>query len=579
MPARAARRRAHHRSSRRAPTGLRGLLRRAPSPTPRTRRPAERSAALEAAGFRPVRILADREGYRFIEGLKRLSGSDAGSAPRRRSADSWTRAAKRRLPTPADLGLNSASQDRGKGFASVCATPMSSVSLTSSPLEEIARAAACRATPSMRSIAPASSGPFRARASSTPADAIRAGTEAACARPLPAASATADARIFARPTARRRSRERRAGFPRSCSSCVHAALVVRCCGVTSGAPESAPVVDDTAQPRAGVPREPGPGGGGGGGGLSNPLPPRKVEAPARLRRPRPASDASTRADLRQSAADRSADVRHLRPAPKPVDQEPLPSRRLVAPVVADGERGSNATASSSRHATRPTSQGSGVERRRRHRPGHRQRRRTRSGHRTGSGGGTGGGPYRAGSGVEPPRLLREVKARIHRRGAAARHHRRRRPRNRGDARRHGRRRVACCADSAPASTARGRGRAAMAVRSRAAAGRAGGRHRRSRGGIHAAVIMLTITLVSLVVAAASRIRRVAIDSPRAPACERARRVARRGDRRAAPPSRPRRPALDDPRATSFAQRRRSRPPVDADVRRARTLGRRGAGRC
>ena len=28
----------------------------------------------------------------------------------------------------------------------------------------------------------------------------------------------------------------------------------------------------------------------------------------------------------------------------------------------------------------------------------------------GSGGGTGGGPYRAGSGIQPPRLLREVKA-------------------------------------------------------------------------------------------------------------------------------------------------------------------------
>ena len=28
------------------------------------------TAALEAAGFRPVRLLADREGYRFVEGLK-----------------------------------------------------------------------------------------------------------------------------------------------------------------------------------------------------------------------------------------------------------------------------------------------------------------------------------------------------------------------------------------------------------------------------------------------------------------------------------------------------------------------------
>ena len=51
------------------PTGLSALLSRGTShsePPP----VASLTDALEAAGFRPVRLLAEREGYRFIEGLK-----------------------------------------------------------------------------------------------------------------------------------------------------------------------------------------------------------------------------------------------------------------------------------------------------------------------------------------------------------------------------------------------------------------------------------------------------------------------------------------------------------------------------
>jgi predicted methyltransferase len=50
-------------------TGLAALLSRS---APQTEPPAAGvlTGALEAAGFRPVRLLAEREGYRFIEGLK-----------------------------------------------------------------------------------------------------------------------------------------------------------------------------------------------------------------------------------------------------------------------------------------------------------------------------------------------------------------------------------------------------------------------------------------------------------------------------------------------------------------------------
>ena len=49
--------------------GLRSLLRR-PAVEATAVSAESTVAALEAAGFRPVRMLAEREGYRFIEGIK-----------------------------------------------------------------------------------------------------------------------------------------------------------------------------------------------------------------------------------------------------------------------------------------------------------------------------------------------------------------------------------------------------------------------------------------------------------------------------------------------------------------------------
>ena len=103
---------------------------------------------------------------------------------------------------------------------------------------------------------------------------------------------------------------------------------------------------------------PGPGGGGGGGGKAPRAPVNRIE------RPRPQASPS------------------FEPEP-----QPLPSRALISPVALVA--GDNKPLS-----PEPEGTGSGVG----------------PGVDDGTGGGAGGGPYRPGSGVEPPRLLREVKA-------------------------------------------------------------------------------------------------------------------------------------------------------------------------
>jgi len=139
------------------------------------------------------------------------------------------------------------------------------------------------------------------------------------------------------------------------SSLLHGAVLALLIWSTSGA------VDMAAK----APRErlvflagPGPGGGGGGGGKAPKKPVTRIE------RPRPQASQS------------------FKPEP-----QPLPSRALVSPIALVA--GDNKPLS-------PEPDGSG--------PG------AGPGLDDGTGGGAGGGPYRPGSGVEPPRLLREVKA-------------------------------------------------------------------------------------------------------------------------------------------------------------------------
>ena len=145
------------------------------------------------------------------------------------------------------------------------------------------------------------------------------------------------------------------GLSAVASSLLHGAVLALLVWTTSGAVET----------NATTPRErlvflgaPGPGGGGGGGGRAPRAPVKRVE------RPQPTAAQSL--------------------APEP---EPLPSRALISPValVAGDEK-----------PAAPENDGSG--------PG------VGAGVDDGTGGGAGGGPFRPGGGIEPPRLLREVKA-------------------------------------------------------------------------------------------------------------------------------------------------------------------------
>jgi periplasmic protein TonB len=133
---------------------------------------------------------------------------------------------------------------------------------------------------------------------------------------------------------------------------------------------------------------PGPGGGGGGGGNKSPMPPRQVEAPGK--------------DKLTVPVTKPPDVQ---PVPSPEDSLPMPELLIPAKQMASAEQslagmldGLNSSSQGSGSGGgsgtgRGTGMGSG----------------TGSGFGPGYGGGFGGGAYRPGSGIENPRLLREVR--------------------------------------------------------------------------------------------------------------------------------------------------------------------------
>jgi len=90
--------------------------------------------------------------------------------------------------------------------------------------------------------------------------------------------------------------------------------------------------------------------------------------------------------------------------------EPLPSRVLVAPVVATSGSDKDREGVVERGRDTGESQGAGVGGGAGTGKGTGSGQGLGSGIGDGSGGGTGGGPFRPGSGIEPPRLIREVKA-------------------------------------------------------------------------------------------------------------------------------------------------------------------------
>ena len=139
---------------------------------------------------------------------------------------------------------------------------------------------------------------------------------------------------------------------------------------------------------------PGPGGGGGGGGLRQPAPPPKAMREGRHPMSSPVPP-----------------VKPIVPAPSPVEPlkaEPLPA--VIAPIVNSPSDPKNRVGVLEQTAADNDAHGPGAGGGAGTGSGTGLGQGTGPGVGPGSGGGIGGGPYRPGSGIEAPRLLREVKA-------------------------------------------------------------------------------------------------------------------------------------------------------------------------
>jgi protein TonB len=145
---------------------------------------------------------------------------------------------------------------------------------------------------------------------------------------------------------------------------------------------------------------PGPGGGGGGGGMKMKTPPPRAERKGveKISSPLPARKLPPpmRPEPKPPEPPKPIEAKQLPPvmAPIPTKQAEAQDREGVlakAPETVPSQgSGSGGGAGSGQGTGLGAGDGSGVG--------------------DGSGGGYGGGPFRPGSGVEPPRLLREVKA-------------------------------------------------------------------------------------------------------------------------------------------------------------------------
>jgi periplasmic protein TonB len=147
---------------------------------------------------------------------------------------------------------------------------------------------------------------------------------------------------------------------------------------------------------------PGPGGGGGGGGLMQ-----KAPAPEALREGRH----TIRNPLPERREPRPLAPVAAPPEPKPepvLKAEPLPA--VIAPIVPASADPRNRIGVLQQSRAENDSHGPGAGGGVGTGKGTGLGEGDGSGLGSGSGGGVGGGPYRPGSGVEPPRLLREVKA-------------------------------------------------------------------------------------------------------------------------------------------------------------------------
>lgn len=158
---------------------------------------------------------------------------------------------------------------------------------------------------------------------------------------------------------------------------------------------------------------PGPGGGGGGGGLRNPKPAPKIRRLG-VERPRAAVPEVTPDPVLTTTRREEPKMPTPAPpaAPTPVEKapEPVAATVIVAPVVQTAANTVERAGVIDDGRDGAPSQGSGIGGGAGSGQGTGNGEGLGAGIGDGSGGGTGGGPFRPGAGIDPPRLLREVKA-------------------------------------------------------------------------------------------------------------------------------------------------------------------------
>ncbi len=223
---------------------------------------------------------------------------------------------------------------------------------------------------------------------------------------LPSRPATA---LFEPAAVRRETRK-----PVFLSLAAHAAVALLLVVLSMDRIETAPV-DDSVHEESHLVflLSPGPGGGGGGGGLRQPRPAPKIarRGEPRLRVSVPAATEKPVITTAREEAPKPTPVEPvIQPPPPDPLPEPTPAKVIVAPVetVAANDRDREGVIE---HGVEgPDSNGPGANGGVGSGQGTGNGEGLGSGIGDGAGGGFGGGPYRPGSGVEPPRLLREVKA-------------------------------------------------------------------------------------------------------------------------------------------------------------------------
>ena len=197
-----------------------------------------------------------------------------------------------------------------------------------------------------------------------------------------------------------------AKMPIAAASAVHAGIAASLMLISAiGLPQAAenPIRLEPVTTRLVFITSPGPGGGGGGGGLRQKAPPPRAQRKGK-------SSLDSPVPLRKAPKPvEAAPKPEPPPPPPPVKPEPLPP--VVAPVATVAANEIEKPGLIDEPAPKESeSRGPGVGGGVGSGAGTGLGKGDGSGIGEGSGGGMGGGPYRPGSGVLPPRLLREVKA-------------------------------------------------------------------------------------------------------------------------------------------------------------------------